>query len=80
MPSYAHLPLVVGPDGKKLGKRGGALAIETLDEARVRGALAFALSALGQDPVEGSPREMLEEARRRFDPSRIPREPRVALR
>lgn len=77
-PSYAHLPLVLGPKGKKLGKRGGALALETLDEARVRGALAFALSALGQDPVEGSPREMLEEARQRFDPSRIPREPRRA--
>lgn len=79
-PSYAHLPLVLGPDGKKLGKRGGALALETLDEARVRGALAFALSALGQDPVEGSPREMLEEARQRFDPRRVPREPRIALR
>jgi glutamyl-Q tRNA(Asp) synthetase len=74
-PWYAHLPLVLGSDGKKLGKRGGALALETLDEARVRGALAFALGALGQDPVVGSSREMLEEARRRFDPSRIPKEP-----
>ncbi|MBK9061928.1 MAG: tRNA glutamyl-Q(34) synthetase GluQRS [Acidobacteria bacterium] len=72
-PSYAHLPLVVGPDGKKLGKRDGALALETLDEARVRAAFAFALSALGQEPAE-SPRE----AALRFDPSRIPREPRPA--
>jgi glutamyl-Q tRNA(Asp) synthetase len=77
-PSYAHLPLVLGSDGKKLGKRNGALPLETLDEARVRDALAFALRALGQDPSKGSPREMLDEARRRFDPSRIPREPRVA--
>jgi len=72
-PAYAHLPLVVGPDGKKLGKRDGALALETLDEARVRAAFAFALSALGQEPAE-SPRE----AALRFDPSRIPREPRPA--
>jgi glutamyl-Q tRNA(Asp) synthetase len=72
-PVYAHLPLVVGPDGKKLGKRDGALALETLDEARVRAAFAFALSALGQEPAE-SPRE----AALRFDPSRIPREPRPA--
>jgi glutamyl-Q tRNA(Asp) synthetase len=77
-PSYAHLPIVLGPDGKKLGKRDGALPLETLDEARVRGALAFALSALGQEPAAGPPREMLEAARRRFDPSRIPREPRRA--
>lgn len=72
-PAYAHLPLVVGPDGKKLGKRDGALALETLDEARVRSAFAFALSAMGQEPAE-SPRE----AALRFDPSRIPREPRPA--
>jgi glutamyl-Q tRNA(Asp) synthetase len=77
-PTYAHLPLVLGPDGKKLGKRDGALPLETLDEARVRSALAFALSALGQEPATGLPREMLETARRRFDPSRIPREPRRA--
>jgi glutamyl-Q tRNA(Asp) synthetase len=77
-PTYAHLPLVLGPDGKKLGKRDGALPLETLDEARVRSALAFALSALGQEPATGLPREMLETARRRFDPTRIPREPRRA--
>src|SRR5205823_9931922 len=35
-PSYAHLPLVLGPDGAKLGKRDGALPLPTLDEARVR--------------------------------------------
>ena len=72
-PSYAHLPLVVGPDAKKLGKRDGALALETLDETRLRAAFAFALSALGQEPAE-SPRE----AALRFDPSRIPRGPRPA--
>ena len=36
-PAYAHLPLVLGPDGTKLGKRDGALPLETLDERRVRG-------------------------------------------
>ncbi len=66
-PSYAHLPLVVGPDGKKLGKRDGALPLESLDAAARRGALAFALAALGQEPAD-SP----EEALRRFDPGRVP--------
>jgi glutamyl-Q tRNA(Asp) synthetase len=77
-PAYAHLPLILGPDGKKLGKRDGGLPLETLDEARLRASLAFALSALGQEPVEGSPREMLRTARRRFDPLRIPQAPRRA--
>jgi glutamyl-Q tRNA(Asp) synthetase len=72
-PSYAHLPLVVGADGRKLGKRDGALPAGTLNEACLRAAFAFALSALGQEPAE-TPRE----AARRFDPSRIPREPRRA--
>jgi len=75
-PAYAHLPLVLGADGKKLGKRDGALPLETLDEVRVRASLAFALGVLGQGPAEGSPAEMLDSARRRFDPSRIPRAPR----
>jgi glutamyl-Q tRNA(Asp) synthetase len=72
-PSYAHLPLVLAPDGRKLGKRDGALPLDVLDETRVRAAFAFALSALGQEPSETP-----MEAARRFDPSRIPREPRRA--
>ncbi len=74
--TYAHLPLVLGPDGRKLGKRDGALPLETLDEARVRTTLAFALRALGQEPREGTPHEILEQARAHFSPARIPREPR----
>src|ERR1019366_3321509 len=34
-PAYAHLPLVLSPAGAKLGKRDGALPLETLDEARL---------------------------------------------
>ena len=75
-PAYAHLPLVLGPDGKKLGKRDGALPLEALDEACLRATLAFALRALGQEPPEGTSPEMLREARAHFSPARIPREPR----
>jgi glutamyl-Q tRNA(Asp) synthetase len=77
-PAYAHLPLVLGPDGRKLGKRDGALPLETLDEPSLRATLAFALRALGQDSREGTHREMLTEAQARFSPARIPREPRLA--
>jgi glutamyl-Q tRNA(Asp) synthetase len=71
-PSYAHLPLVLGPDGKKLGKRDGALPLETLDARRVAETLALSLRRLGQEPVGGSPAETLEAAAKRFDPARVP--------
>lgn len=78
-PSYAHLPLVLGADGKKLGKRDGALPLETLDERRVAGSLALALRLLGQEVEGGAPAEMLATARARFDPARVPAGPlRVA--
>ena len=74
-PAYAHLPLVLGADGTKLGKRDGALPLETLDERRVLETLSLALALLGQQGVEGSPREMLHAAARGFDPRRIPTDP-----
>lgn len=74
-PSYAHLPLVLGPDGKKLGKRDGALPLETLVDARVRETLGLALRLLGQEPPDGPPAEMLAEAKARFETKRIPAGP-----
>ncbi len=71
-PAYAHLPLVLGPDGNKLGKRDGALPLETLDERRVRESLAVALRILGQVVADGPPGEMLGAAVRGFDVTRIP--------
>lgn len=78
-PAYAHLPLILGPDGKKLGKRDGALSLETLDERRVRATLAAALRLLGQEAPDGTVTEMLAAALRAFDGARIPPGPvRVA--
>ena len=74
-PSYAHLPLVVTPSGRKLGKRDGELPLATLDEARVRGTLRRALRVLGQEAEDGAPREILASALARFDSARIPRGP-----
>jgi glutamyl-Q tRNA(Asp) synthetase len=51
-PEYAHLPLVLGPAGTKLGKRDGALPLPTLDEERVRETMRQALEILGS--VSGS--------------------------
>jgi glutamyl-Q tRNA(Asp) synthetase len=66
-PEYAHVPLVINADGSKLGKRDGALALPTLDEARIRETLAVAFLHLGiTESIAGMPREMLDSALRAF--------------
>ena len=72
-PAYAHVPLVLGPDGARLAKRHGAV---TLAERRALGespgdVVALLARTLG---MEGrSAPELLD----RFDPARLPREPAV---
>ena len=65
-PAYAHLPLVVGLDGSKLGKREGALPLPSLSEERVRQSLSFALAALGVDVGPDEPERMLAAALEQF--------------
>ena len=62
IPVYAHLPLVVNPDGSKLGKRDGALPLPSLNDARVSETLALALRYLGIEVEPGPARKMLEDA------------------
>ena len=61
--AYAHVPLVLGPDGSRLAKRHGAV---TLRDVSPEGALAWMASSLGF--AGASPREWLAE----FDPARLP--------
>ena len=76
-PGYAHVPLVLGPDGRRLAKRHGAVTLadrETLGESS-REVLAWmarslGLAAAGERP---SPAELLE----RFDPANLPLEPTI---
>ncbi|HVR44578.1 MAG TPA: tRNA glutamyl-Q(34) synthetase GluQRS [Thermoanaerobaculia bacterium] len=75
-PRYAHLPLVLAPDGKKLGKRDGALSPPSLDEGTIGRTLSLALEILGVGGVEpGAPGRMLEEALSRFEIGGAPRGP-----
>lgn len=73
-PTYVHVPLVLGPDGKKLGKRHGATSV---DEFRRMGYLPDALlnflALLGWAPGEGDDQEIFtrEELIERFDLNRI---------
>ena len=67
-PAYAHVPLVLGPDGARLAKRHGSV---TLRDVQPAAALRWMAASLG---LHGStPAEMLEG----FDPERLPREPSV---
>jgi glutamyl-tRNA synthetase len=75
VPRYAHVPLVLGPDGRRLAKRHGAITladrVEPVPETLAMLAHTLGL-ARGRDRV-GSAAELLEG----FDPARLPREPTV---
>lgn len=67
-PTYAHVPLALNADGKRLAKRDGAV---TLAELGVEQTLTLIASSLGFRAT--SPDGMLAE----FDPAALPREPWV---
>jgi len=76
-PAYWHLPLVVGPDGRRLAKRHGDTR---LAHYRRLGATPQRLLGLlaAWSGVIGRPREMsLQELLERFDLDRMPAEPTI---
>ncbi|HEY4452246.1 MAG TPA: glutamate--tRNA ligase [Solirubrobacteraceae bacterium] len=75
-PAYAHLPLLHGPDGKKLSKRHGAASVQELREAgylpeAVRNYLALLGWGAGDDATVLSTAELIE----RFTLERVSRNP-----
>lgn len=71
VPSYGHLPLVVGPSGQKLGKRDGALPLPILSAERIQSTLRDALAILGIAVEPAPPGQMLRDALAQFDASRL---------
>jgi glutamyl-tRNA synthetase len=67
-PAYAHVPLVLGPDGRRLAKRHGAVTLRDLSPADALAWIAASLGLRGATPAE-----MLAG----FDPAALPREPTV---
>jgi glutamyl-tRNA synthetase len=65
-PSYAHVPLVLGEDGRRLAKRHGDVTLREVDAAE---AVAWMGRSLGLDGRTAA--ELLEG----FDPTALPREP-----
>jgi glutamyl-tRNA synthetase len=75
-PRYGHLPLLHGPDGKKLSKRHGAASVQELRDAgylpaAVRNYLALLGWGAGDDETILSTAELV----RRFDITRVQRNP-----
>jgi glutamyl-tRNA synthetase len=76
LPLYAHLPLLHGPDGKKLSKRHGAASVQELRDAgylpeAVRNYLALLGWGAGDDSTVLSTEELVE----RFTLERVSRNP-----
>jgi glutamyl-tRNA synthetase len=76
LPVYAHLPLLHGPDGKKLSKRHGAASVQELRDAgylpeAVRNYLALLGWGAGDDETVLSTEELIE----RFALERVSRNP-----
>ena len=78
-PSYAHVPLAVNAEGRRLAKRDGAV---TLPELAAYGMTPNAvLSVIAQSLELIGPGEpvSLDGMLKRFDPGRLPREPWVVV-
>lgn len=69
-PQYAHVPLALNADGKRLAKRDGAVTYRELSE---RGVDVFAVIASSLGLSGASPSALLDD----FDPAALPREPWV---
>jgi glutamyl-tRNA synthetase len=77
-PQYAHLPLLHGPDGKKLSKRHGAASVQELrDAGYLPEAVRNYVSLLGWGYDESTTFMTTPELVERFDLARVSRNPAV---
>lgn len=76
-PRYAHVPLVLGPDGQRLAKRHGAVTLEARSAhgEGPGGLLAWMARSLGL--AEPGEKPGIEDLLARFDPDWLPRGPTV---
>ncbi len=67
-PAYAHIPLILNPDGSKMSKRDQGASIQTyIDDGYLPDAVTNYLSLLGWTPKEGGELFTKEEAAQRFE-------------
>ena len=77
-PDYAHIPLISGPDKKRLSKRHGAASVEDLEERGfVPRAVVNALALLGWSYDDKTTMFSVEELVEKFRISRVSKSPAV---
>ena len=77
-PGYAHVPLILGPDKKRLSKRHGAASVEDLEEAGyVPGAVVNALALLGWSLDDKTTLLTVDELVKGFSVGRISKSPAI---
>ena len=77
-PVYAHLPLLHGPDGKKLSKRHGAASVQDLrDAGYLPEAVVNYLALLGWGYDESTEFHSIAELQERFSLERVSKSPAV---
>ncbi len=79
-PRYAHVPLVLGPDGRRLAKRHGAVTLADREALRETPADALAWMAASLGLASPGERPSAHELIARFDPARLPRVPTTWLK
>jgi glutamyl-tRNA synthetase len=78
VPAYAHVPLLHGPDGKKLSKRHGAASVQELrDAGYLPEAVRNYLALLGWGYDEETTFHSTEELQQRFSLERVSKSPAV---
>jgi glutamyl-tRNA synthetase len=78
LPTFAHLPLLHGPDGKKLSKRHGAASVQDLrDSGYLREAVINYLALLGWGYDDTTTFFTIPELQERFTLERVSKNPAV---
>ena len=75
VPTYAHVPLVIGPDGMRLAKRHGAVTLRARAAAGASAAHTLSLLAASAGLAEPGETVTARQLVPRFDPDRLPRSP-----
>lgn len=76
-PTYAHVPLAVNPDGRRLAKRDGDVTLTDLAARGVTPGQVLGLIAVSLGLAEAGELVTLADLLARFDPARLPRTPWV---